>query len=119
MRVYVLFGQRVETYDGQYAPEALDVIDEYTVEDNPQYMDQSLAQKLEKHQAEFEGMAWFPLDIEGEVEVTVRQILRQQWTALSATLVDPTPPEKVTRSPSVTVTTDVTPGTIPDDEIPA
>lgn len=117
MKLYVLFGQRKETYEGQFAPEALDVIDEYSMEDNTEYMDKSLAQQMEKYGDHFEGMAWFPIVIEGDVEVTVRQILLQQYQALSASLIDPTEPEKVTRSSSVTVTTDITPGTIPDDEI--
>jgi len=35
MKLYVMFGQREESYDGQYAPEALDFSwDEYSVEEN-------------------------------------------------------------------------------------
>lgn len=33
MKLHVLFGQRPQYYDGQYAPEALAVIDEFTHDD--------------------------------------------------------------------------------------
>lgn len=117
MRIYVLFGQRKEQYDGQHAPEALDVIDEYSVDSNAGFMDESLANAMRKFGEEFEGIAWFPVEIAGDVEVTLRRILSQQYEALSATLVDPTPPPRDTRNASIKVTTDVTPGQIEDDEI--
>lgn len=43
MKLYVLFGQRPCRYKGQFAPEALAVADEYTEEDNPDYMREQLA----------------------------------------------------------------------------
>lgn len=38
MLVYVLFGQRVCRYPGEYAPEALAVMTEYDVDENPDYL---------------------------------------------------------------------------------
>ena len=39
MKLYLLFGQRVCSYPGQYAPELIDAVDEYTDEDNSEYFD--------------------------------------------------------------------------------
>jgi len=38
MKLHILFGQRKCSYDGEYAPEALDVADEYAMEDNPEWL---------------------------------------------------------------------------------
>jgi hypothetical protein len=38
MRVHILFGQRQQKYQGQYAPEALAVMDEYGYEENPTWI---------------------------------------------------------------------------------
>ena len=38
MKVICLFGQRKETYDGQYAPELLAAIDDFSDDDNPDYL---------------------------------------------------------------------------------
>jgi len=35
MKLLILFGQRVQQYEGQYAPEALLCWDEYCVDENP------------------------------------------------------------------------------------
>jgi hypothetical protein len=45
MILFVIFGQRKETYPGQYAPEALEVMDEYGMEDNPEWLEG----KLDEH----------------------------------------------------------------------
>lgn len=38
MKVHVLFAQRREDYEGQYAPECLEVMSEWDAEDNPEYL---------------------------------------------------------------------------------
>lgn len=43
MKVYILFGQRPCRYEGEYAPEAIAIADEWTEEDNPDYMREQLA----------------------------------------------------------------------------
>lgn len=48
MKLYVLFGQRPCRYEGEYAPEALAVADEWTEEDNPDYMREQLATEQAK-----------------------------------------------------------------------
>lgn len=35
MKLYILFGQRKQTYDGEYAPEALVCWTEYDADENP------------------------------------------------------------------------------------
>lgn len=39
MKLHVIFGQRKCRYDGEYAPEALDVADEYTMDENPAWLE--------------------------------------------------------------------------------
>lgn len=55
MDILVLVGQRKQRYVGEYAPEALAVIDGVGNEDNPEYMEEKLA----KHRAggEFAALA--------------------------------------------------------------
>ena len=38
MKIICLFGQRIESYDGEYAPELLAAIDEYSDDENPDFM---------------------------------------------------------------------------------
>jgi len=54
MKLHVLFFQRNESYDGEYAPEALAVVDEYTNEESPEWFIEK--QKQEKEKLEGEGV---------------------------------------------------------------
>ena len=38
MKLYVLFAQRKESYEGEYAPEALECIDDVGNDDNPAWL---------------------------------------------------------------------------------
>lgn len=58
MDLYILFGQRRERYEGQHAPEALEVIDEYVWEENGQW----LRGRREERRAN-EGSEWAALKI--------------------------------------------------------
>lgn len=44
MNVYILFGQRKCDYPGQYAPEALEVMDEFAHDENGEWLDEKLAE---------------------------------------------------------------------------
>ena len=55
MLLYVLMGQRKCRYDGQYAPEALEVIDENGNDENPDFLVESRA-KYEDSK-EFDSLA--------------------------------------------------------------
>ena len=37
MKIKILFGHRKENYEGEYAPEVLGAIDEYSHDENPQW----------------------------------------------------------------------------------
>jgi hypothetical protein len=43
MKLHLILGQRKCSYPGQYAPEALDVADENTMSDNPEWFSERLA----------------------------------------------------------------------------
>lgn len=43
MKLFVLFGQRKESYSGEYAPEALLCWDEFCVEENPDGFEEACA----------------------------------------------------------------------------
>lgn len=61
MLVKVLFGQRKETYKGEYCPEALAVMTEYDDDENPDYLTEQLA----KYEAsnEFESLKVVDIDV--------------------------------------------------------
>lgn len=42
MKLHILFGQRKEDYPGQYAPEALEVMDEYGYDENGEWLQNKL-----------------------------------------------------------------------------
>jgi hypothetical protein len=63
MKLYVLFGQRHCRYEGEYAPEALAVIDEYGDEDNPEYMQEQLA--TNQASKDFAFLRVIALDVNG------------------------------------------------------
>lgn len=44
MQLHVLFVQRACSYPGQYAPEAIEVCDENTMSDNPEWLNTKLAE---------------------------------------------------------------------------
>lgn len=43
MDVFLLIAQRKETYPGEYAPEALECMDEYGYSENPEWLDEKKA----------------------------------------------------------------------------
>ena len=71
MKIYVLFGQQKEDYPGQYAPEALEVMDEYAWEDNSTW----LLEKLSEYEKDrrFEALKIIEVDV-GSQE-TIRELL--------------------------------------------
>ena len=42
MKLYILFGHRKERYEGEFAPEALEIMDEYNCDDNPSWLSEKL-----------------------------------------------------------------------------
>lgn len=82
MKVYVLFGQRHCSYDGQYAPEALAVVDEWTEEDNPSYMRDELAKYRED--ASFANLRVIALEISQD---RLSELLSPSAPAMEASIV--------------------------------
>ena len=42
MKLYVIFGQRECRYDGEYAPEAFECCDQFTMDENPNWIHERL-----------------------------------------------------------------------------
>lgn len=60
-KVHVLFGQRKCRYDGEYAPEALEICDEYMADENPDWIAEK---KMEYEKSnEFSSLAVVPIVI--------------------------------------------------------
>jgi len=73
MKLYVLFAQRVCSYPGEYAPEALEICDEYTMEVNSEWM-QKEEQDIRDND-EFTSCAVIEVDISSAgLEVIVNRL---------------------------------------------
>lgn len=61
MKLHILFGHRKEDFPGEYAPEALEVADELTMDVNPTWM----AEKVDKAKKDktFASVVVVPIDI--------------------------------------------------------
>lgn len=60
----VLFGKQKESYKGEYASQALEIIDEYVEEENPDF----LTDKLKEYQKQdiFESLAIVEIEVDEE-----------------------------------------------------
>lgn len=70
MKIHVIFGQRKCRFEGQFAPEALECADEWTMEDNPSY----LAGKLAEHQKEDDWQSLTVIVIEIPVKAVLSRL---------------------------------------------
>ena len=82
MLIHVLMGQRKESYAGEYAPEALAVISDEGMDDNPDYMADTHAEH--KSSGEFENLVVFSFQLDAKA---VMAALRPQGTPLAAKIV--------------------------------
>lgn len=73
MNLYVLFGQRKEGYTEQYAPEALEVMDEFAYDENGQWLED----KLKEHEAtkEFLALKIVRVDLGAGSQENIRHLL--------------------------------------------
>ena len=82
MKLQVLFGQRICRYPGQYAIEAVGSIDEFSLEDNPQYL---INKKIEMEATkEFDRLAILTLDVPYE---TVEKMLYPEETPIKVDII--------------------------------
>lgn len=66
MKLYVLFGQRIQQYSGQYGLEALSCATEHDDDSNPEYMPEQLQKYSDL--GEFEGLVIVTMEVsEGEI----------------------------------------------------
>lgn len=65
MKIYVIIGQRHESYEGQYGVEAFDCADEYTHSDNPEYLDKKLEEY--RNSKEFSAIDMMSIMVDEEV----------------------------------------------------
>ncbi len=56
MKLHILFGQRKQSYEGEYAPEVLTCWDEYAVDENPEGYEADIAKMREKYGSEMSAM---------------------------------------------------------------
>lgn len=73
MKLHVIFGQREERYEGQYAPESLDCWDEYSVEENPDGFEEAI--KKHRDSKEFVRVEVVKINVNGK---QIRDILNPQ-----------------------------------------
>ena len=70
MELYVIFAQRKERYEGEHGLEALAVASEYDYDQNPEYINDTLAQN--KAEADFVSVALVKLFVpEGDVRAVL------------------------------------------------
>jgi hypothetical protein len=82
MQIHVLFGQRKERYAGEYGPVIIAADDEYSAEDNPDWL---LQQKAEAEaDGDFESVAIITFEVSQD-EIMKR--LRPQLEPLAAKVV--------------------------------
>lgn len=83
MRIYVLFATRKSSPADP--PEAIDVIDEYGDDGNPDYRPEALEKKLKE--SDIEAARWFELSLPSDTGVKIREALTGA-PKLSARLTD-------------------------------
>lgn len=63
MRLFILFAQRVERYEGEYAPEALDAVTEFMVEENDGLMGEIESGYKPLVGKDFVAIKWLRFDV--------------------------------------------------------
>lgn len=73
MNLYVLFGQRKEDFPEQYAPEALEVMDQYAFDENAVWLDEKLKEREASN--EFVALKIVCLDLGDGSQKNIRELL--------------------------------------------
>jgi hypothetical protein len=63
MKLYVIFGQRHESYEGEFAPEVIDCWDEYAVDGNYEGYEEQL--NIAESNKEFSAVSVVVVEIDG------------------------------------------------------
>ena len=64
MILKVLFIQRICSYDGEYAPEALVCVDEYSYSDNPAWFNNEVETQLETNKTDIYSHAIIDIEVD-------------------------------------------------------
>ena len=83
MVLYTLFGQRKETYHGEYGPEVLVCWDEFCVDENPEGWDEAVAEAEAKYAKEFISFRVIKVQVDGDM---IRDILVKTPTVAGTVL---------------------------------
>jgi hypothetical protein len=84
MEITVLFIQRIESYEGQNAPEAMVIADEWTMEDNPEWFEKEV-EKILKENSDVAGHAIVTFDVDQDY---IRKLCFTQPIKIEATIVN-------------------------------
>lgn len=85
MRVRLLVGHYCESYPGQHAPTVFGAVDEFVLDENPDWWDQHVA--AEKTKAGDEVAAWAEVSLEVDTEALFAA-LHPEHRAIPATLIE-------------------------------
>ena len=113
VKIHILFGQRKEEFPGQYAPIALEVIDELALMNKPEGFLQDRIKSLSE-EGKYVALYWFLMVVENSVFRTIRDILLSEYVIPAH--IDVSPPAKQLDK-GITVKTGRIPGKIQDSEL--
>jgi hypothetical protein len=74
VKIYALYVQRKESYEGEYAPELIDSVDDYTNDVNPDYIQGKLNEA--KDNSEYVSAEIFEIELPSASEVIIREKLK-------------------------------------------
>lgn len=84
MKLYVLFAQLKESYEGEYAPDALEVLTEDSLDGNEEHLDTLKTEHTEKLGKDIVAIDWLTLEVD---EGAVRRRLLPIESPIKTTLV--------------------------------
>ncbi len=71
MKIHILFGQRNESYEGEYAPEVLLAWDEPSIDENPDEFEAEIVRVMKKNEGEMMAMRVVATEVNAD---KIRQI---------------------------------------------
>lgn len=72
MKLSILFGQRSCSYEGELAPEAIRVADEWTMDDNPDWIQEQKAEAISWNEYESVGIVTIDIGPAGQQAISDR-----------------------------------------------
>ena len=66
MKLHILFGQRKESYEGEFGPEVLTATDEFTLEENPDRWESELETTKRMNADEMQAMREIVVEVDGD-----------------------------------------------------